>query len=283
MIAMKRLQLAGFLAFLSILPLSGAPAARTVNLKPFLGKCQFQNVNAEWILPRGRQVVEGVPFQIDGIVEVAGSSARYSNVGRTNINDIPLQGTFERLYLLAAASRDVNEGVVIANLTLHYADGSSTKLPIEYGRHVLDWMGPRHKGESPLVEPDSRVAWQVEHTAASRRDDSLRLFYTTLPNPDPLKEVRSLDIISTRARGGLMVAALSTGPDRVERLPDTLSKVEEHFHIEGGPGGKPTLTGRVTDDKGAPVTNATVGVLGVKTVDTSDKLTPEDRDRKSVV
>ena len=188
---------------------------------------------------RGRQVVAGVPFQIDGVVEVAGASARFSNVGRTNVHDIPIGTAFDRLHLLAAASRDVNEGVALARIRLRYADGSETEVAIEYGRHVLDWMGARHKGESPLIDPDSRLAWQVEHPAAARRDDSLRLFYMTLANPDPTREVRSLSLISARARGGFMMAALTVGQiDPADRPPDTLTRVEEHFHIEGAPGGE---------------------------------------------
>ncbi len=258
-----------------------AGAVRSIDLKPFLGKSQFQTIGADWILPRGRQVVEGVPFQVEGVVEVAGSSARFNNVGRTNVNDIPIGATCERFYLLGAASRDVNEGVVVARLRLRYADGSEADLPIEYGRHVMDWMTARHKGEAALSEPDSRVAWQVEHPAAARRDDSLRLYYTTLANPEPTREVRSLSLISARARGGFMLAAVTIGPDRIEpgdRPPDTLTRVEEHFHVEGAPGGKPALSGRVFDEQGRAVTNAIVRVTSVKTVDTSDALTPADNE-----
>jgi hypothetical protein len=274
--AMKLWGLSSLSLWLGVGQLIGADAARPVNLKPFLRTNQFQTVGADWVLPRGRQVVEGVPFQVDGIVEVAGASARFSNVGRTNVNDIPIHATFERLYLLAAASRDVNEGVAIARLNLRYADGSRIDLPIEYGRHVGDWMGHRHKGESPLIEPDARVAWQVEHPAAARRDDSLRLFYLSLANPNPDKEVVSLSIISARARGGFMVAAMTTGPERVERQPDTLFRTEEHFHLEGAPGEKPALTGKITNSKGEPITNGIIRVVSVKTVDTTDKPTPED-------
>ncbi len=256
-----------------------ASAVRSVDLKPFLGKSQFQTINADWILPRGRQVVEGVPFQVDGVVEVAGTSARFSNVGRTNVNDIPIGGAYERFYLLGAASRDVNEGVLVARLRLKFDDGSETDLPIEYGRHVMDWMSARHKGEAALSEPDSRVAWQVEHPAAARRDDSLRLYFTSVENPEPARKVRSISIISGRARGGFMLAALTAGPARIEpgdRPPDTLARVEEHFHVEGAPGGKPALSGRVFDEQGRGVTNAVVRVISVKTVDTSDALTPAD-------
>jgi uncharacterized GH25 family protein len=260
----------------ALLPALGAEPTKPIDLKPFLGKSQFQSVNADWILPRGRQVVEGIPFQIDGIVEVAGASARFSNVGRTNVDDIPINATFERFYLLAAASRDVNEGVAVARFAIRYADDTTATLPIEYGRHVSDWMGPRHKGESPLIEPDARVAWQVQHPAAAKRDDSLRLFYLTLANPSPTKEVRSISLISTRARGGFMLAALTVGSEAVDRQPDTFAKVEEHFHLEGAPGDKPSLTGRVTDEQGQPVAGAMVRVLSVKTIDTTDPLTPAD-------
>jgi hypothetical protein len=107
----------------------------------------------------------------------------------------------------------------------------------------------------------------------------LRLFYATLANPNPDKEVASLSIISARARGGFMVAAMTIGPERVERVerqPDTLFRAEEHFHLEGAPGEKPVLSGKITDAKGGPITNGIVRIVSVKTVDTTDKVTAED-------
>src|SRR5262245_15248210 len=111
--SMKFLRLlCGLMASLGLAStLGAADNIKSINLTPFLGTNQYKTVGADWLLPRGRQIVEGVPFRIDGVLELAGTSARFSNVQRTNINNIPVGSSFERLYVLGAASRDVKEGL----------------------------------------------------------------------------------------------------------------------------------------------------------------------------
>src|SRR5678816_4446606 len=94
-----------------------------VDLKPFLGKTQFDQIGAAWLVPKGRQVINGVPFQVDGVVELSGTSARFVSVGRTNINNIPVNRAGERLHLLLAVSRGgFDDGTAFARLKLHYAE-----------------------------------------------------------------------------------------------------------------------------------------------------------------
>lgn len=40
----------------------------TISLKPYIGESPFDSVKADWLLPRGRHVFDGVPWQIDGCV-----------------------------------------------------------------------------------------------------------------------------------------------------------------------------------------------------------------------
>src|SRR4026209_1554390 len=89
----------------------------SVDLKPFVGKTQFEDIDAAWLLPKGRQVVNGVPFQIDGVVEIAGTSPRFANAGPTHITHAPVGRSGERLHLLLAASRGgFDDGTPFAKL-----------------------------------------------------------------------------------------------------------------------------------------------------------------------
>jgi protocatechuate 3,4-dioxygenase beta subunit len=233
-----------------------------VDLKPFVGKTQFDHINAASLLPKGRQVIGGVPFQIDGIIELSGTSPRFTNPGRTNVTDIPI-GPCERLHLLLACSRGgFDDGTTFARLTLHYADNSTEQLRIQYGRHARDWFGPRHNPDRPLLDPNTRIAWQAEHPAAASRDDHIRLFHTVLQNPNPTKEVRSISLEGARTRGGLMLAALSVGPAEAETLADTLPRPTQHTHPTNGQA--IALSGRVHGPSGEAIEKALVRVLAVR-------------------
>src|SRR5687767_14365305 len=139
-----------------------ADQVEPIDLKPFVGKTQFDHINASWLLPMDRQVIDGVPFQIDGIVELSGTSPRFTNPGRTNVTNIPVGRAFERLHLLLACSRGgFEEGTTFARITIHYADNSTEQLRLQYGLHARDWFGPRHNPERPLLDPGTRIAWQT--------------------------------------------------------------------------------------------------------------------------
>jgi len=258
-----------FLAFALIAPGLFAGEISPVDLKPFLGKTQFDDIDAPWLLPKGRQVINGVPFQLDGVVELAGTSARFANVGRTNINNVPVGRSGERLHLLLAASRGgFDDGTPFAKLILNYADGSNSVVELKYGHHARDWFGPRHLADQPMLDANTRLVWTAEHPAAAKRDDQIRLFQTSLTNPRPETVLRALSLESSRARGGLMLAALSIGDAKLD-VPDTLARPASHDHPTNDTGRTVSLAGRID---GLPVSNALVRVLAVRPPETNDSV-----------
>ena len=99
-------------------------------------------------LPKGRQVFSGVPFQVDGILELSGK--KNIEWGRTEypeaIKDIKLGKTAHQLHLLHGAGGVYDgDGTTIAKLVLHYADSSVREIEIKTGEHVRDWWGIRIK------------------------------------------------------------------------------------------------------------------------------------------
>lgn len=249
---------------------TGAAELQSIDLKPFVASNQFQVIDAAWLLPKGRQVVAGMSFEIAGVVELAGTSSRFASPGRTNVHGIPVGKAFERMYLLAAASRATDDGTEIAHIQLHYADGSKAKLSILYGHHLRDWFGPRHHEDQPLLDPQTRLVWQAQHPAAARRDDQIRLFQAVLTNPHPNKEVRVLDLESARARGGLMVAGITVGLAKFERGEDTLPKPASHTHPGSNDAQTVTMSGRLLSENTEVVANALVRVLAVRKPGTNE-------------
>src|SRR4051794_36015542 len=84
-----------------------APAAeiKPIDLKPYVGYSPFDNIKADWLIPRGDHVFDGVPWKIDGVILLFGkNAAQKTNAARTVV-DVPVGQTFETLHLLAAAQQ----------------------------------------------------------------------------------------------------------------------------------------------------------------------------------
>src|SRR5690242_1163578 len=83
--------------------LYAATPPEPLDLKPSLGEWPFASLGAKWMLPIGRQVLDGVPFQIDGAILLnASNSVQRSRPGKFKVEHIAVGRRFEKLHLLAA-------------------------------------------------------------------------------------------------------------------------------------------------------------------------------------
>ena len=246
-------------------PAHGEPT-QTVDLKPFVGPSPFDTMNCAWLLPRGRQVIDGTPFQIDGVILLYGTNAaQKAHPGRTNINDITVGRRFEGLHLLAGSQSSVPDGTNIARVRLHYDDGSDAALEVRYGTHLRDWFGPWHKADRPLLDPNAREVWRAQCASAASKDNYIRLFHVALTNPAPDKEVRTFSLESARASAGLMVAAISVGPANAEALPDTQAAPRSPYpDLRPRSGEMARGEGVVQTTNGQPLAGALVRVTGLR-------------------
>src|SRR5258705_4159661 len=121
----KRLSLWISCAFLAASPvLCTAETPEPLDLKPVLGDWPFSSLGADWMLPRGKQVLDGVPFQIDGAILLnASNSVQRSRPGKFKVEHIAVGRRVEKLHLLDATDFGVKEGVAVGIIGLRYADG----------------------------------------------------------------------------------------------------------------------------------------------------------------
>src|SRR5262249_13885672 len=100
------------------------------------------------------RILQGVPFLLDGLVLVgpgyAGDVKRPGQVRGT-----PVGRKAARLYFLDACHYSTTRGAEIGSYVVHYADGSSTTIPIRYGLDLADWWGYTQSRASEAV-----IAWQ---------------------------------------------------------------------------------------------------------------------------
>lgn len=203
---------------------------KTIDLKPFLNRtlaespeendpAKDNNLSA---LAPGIHTFNGVSFDVQGMVTLQGNAVVDAN-GRfpTHIN-IPISGKCTRLYLLHGASSLDDPGHRIAWLILHYQNGSTARIDISGGEHVLDWWGPIYNTDAGIgrytTSPDTELAWAGSNPdiRENARAFSLRLYQTAFANPHPERTISSIDCVSALSGASPFLAGLTI--QKLEKL-----------------------------------------------------------------
>ena len=94
----------------------------------------------------------------------------------------------------------------VAEYVLHYADGRTAVLPVDYGKDIRDWWNVF--GE-PAETADAVVVWTGSTPMAGRLGHRIRLWMRTYENPRPEVEITSIDLISEMAQPSPCIIALT--------------------------------------------------------------------------
>jgi hypothetical protein len=181
-------------------------------------------------LPQGPQTFGGIPFRIDGWLSVTGlDDARNGEFHRTRIANISVGRKAARLHLLHGADHDDKDGVPLAKVVFHYANGEQRALRLAYGIHARSWRRDRREAKSSLLDPDSRVAWTAAGEDTERGGTALRLFQTALDNPLPDQEIAGLEIVSLFSRATPFVAGLTLEAGGPEPAPPSAARSRRVF------------------------------------------------------
>ena len=235
---------------------------KTIALAPGAGAVGAPALRGLFALPQGRQVVQGVAFDIGAPVVVTGlDAARGGEVFPTEVRGIPVGAKARRLHLLHGVMAEERDGVPLAKIVLHYADGTTASLRLGYGIHARDWTPGRAEKKEELYDPNSRVAWGEGEAAGAR---GRRIYHTVLENPRAEETILSLDVVSLFSRATAFVLAVSAeeaGAGLPASLPLPERKVVREFLAAGDAGCRREIAVRVTDAEGGrPLTNAVVSL-----------------------
>jgi hypothetical protein len=152
-------------------------------------------------LPAGLQTVEGILFDIRGIVRLRGA-APDSELYPERVM-IPVERVFNRFHVLHGTTGDEADGREISSLELHYAGGALAEMSVRYGEHA------RYVTGSPVADcSNARLAWRAELSAIPATDRP-RVYQATFLNPRPEVEVVSLDYVSKVTRCSPFLLALT--------------------------------------------------------------------------
>jgi beta-lactamase regulating signal transducer with metallopeptidase domain/protocatechuate 3,4-dioxygenase beta subunit len=163
-------------------------------------------------IPKGAQSFLGVPFNVAGLIRLAGSSPqRDERYFRPQVQGISVGRTFDRLYLLHATYYSATPGAVIAHAKINYDNGTFAEIPIRYGDHTLNYWRQRYDSVMRLSSDDARVVWTGDGASLAEYGNSLRLCLATFMNPQPQERVRSIDLVSTWESPSEVVVGMAVG------------------------------------------------------------------------
>jgi hypothetical protein len=194
-----------------------------INLKPYVN-CKLTDPLADQptekdhtleALPTGLHIYGGVPFDVEGIIQLNGPSVQLgTKLWPLEVKDIAIGHPFKKLHLLQGAFNIVAPGgnYKFAQLILHYADGSQESLDLAGGTHALRCVDALVPQELDMVPaPQTELAWTGTNPYLKKNNPSasLHLYRTTFDNPKPDQQVTTVDYLSTMFNPGPFLAGLT--------------------------------------------------------------------------
>jgi hypothetical protein len=206
-----------------------------------------ERTNAELVTVSGRQVFDGLPFQVDGRACLYGR-ALANQRGRPasdypDIIGVKVGRAFDELQLLHATQFTDREGEIVAWVRLNYADGTWHQFPITYGGQVRDWQRLQSEEREIYADPETKVIWRGPGVA--RFKSTTRMSKTRLVNPFRGKVVLTIDFVSAGKVASYDVAAATVAGHDPNRPVTPLDRPERDF--DG------ILTVRVVEETGLPI------------------------------
>jgi hypothetical protein len=196
----------------------------------------------------GKREFDGVPFQVDGVIRLYGRTPETNRqeVYPESVTGIEVGRSFKELHLVHYAMWPDVVGDAVANIVLHFADGTTATLPIQYGVHVLDWSDLPSYAEEVVSDPNTRICYR---RPPPRYNAPLRIFQSALANPFPDKTVEAIDVVSTKNLSSYNLLAATVG--NTETIPNPELPAKKGFDAK--------IKLRVVDDaNGEPIEGALV-------------------------
>jgi hypothetical protein len=137
-------------------------------------------------LPTGEQTLAGVRWNIGvGLIQLSG---KLTADRPAKVEGIKVGMTLSRLHFLHATHYQAPEDTIVGFYIVTYADKSLQKVPIVYGKDISDWW----YNDQSRIPKRAEVAWKGENN-----ESRVRLYRTTWKNPEPARQVTSIDFVST--------------------------------------------------------------------------------------
>ncbi len=158
-------------------------------------------------VPRGVHKLGDTYFRIgEKLIQVKG---RLSPNWPASVTGIKVAARGKRLHVLHACQQQAEPQADLGRYVIHYADGSHEKIPIVYGKHLVNWW---HFGTFNNAPSDAKIAWTgTNNMSDQKRSENLeiRLYALTWINPHPDKEISTIDVVSAVSESDPFLTAVT--------------------------------------------------------------------------
>jgi hypothetical protein len=138
-------------------------------------------------LPRGVQTMDGTPFDVRGVLQLAGQIARSFP---EKVEGIGVGTCAARLHFLHATGWNGPPGTRIASFVIHFKDGTSAEMPVVSEEDVSDWWQyPQRRFSGKR----GKAVWIGSNPACRSLGACLKLYKSTWENPKPSVEIERVD------------------------------------------------------------------------------------------
>jgi hypothetical protein len=146
-------------------------------------------------VPRGVHRLGNTYFRIgDGMVHVRSWNKPDMPV---IVAGIKVAARGRKLHLLHGTQQKADPDTSLGDYVIRYADDSTERIPIAYGRNLVDWWDTGLRKDDL---PDARIAWTGSNEMLEKRpkpDIKIGLWALTWTNPHPDKEIATIDVVSS--------------------------------------------------------------------------------------
>jgi serine/threonine protein kinase len=159
-------------------------------------------------LPRGVREIDGVRFDIRGIVQLHGREFQRLNASAypARMNDLIVGRWVNRIHLFGGALFEMVDEREFARVRVRYVTGERRDIPWIYGRNVRALWQPA--AATPLPG-EAAPAWTGQNPATRERDLELRLYKISWDNPYPEKEILAIEFVSAQANSAPFLIAVT--------------------------------------------------------------------------
>src|SRR4051794_30527874 len=118
-------------------------------------------------VPRGLQRYDGIPFLLEGKIELNGMGpTRDNNFMPTRLREIPVNRRILRVHWIGGAGYKDPDETPVAEIRFNYKNGEIRRMFINYGRHRRKWDGGGGGKRGDLSDPKAQVNLEGNKRAA---------------------------------------------------------------------------------------------------------------------
>jgi hypothetical protein len=150
------------------------------------------------VVPLGEKKFADVKFKVEKSYLQLGSPV-LTKERPDKIEGIKVERMAEKLHFLHStafgkAEPKIEDGDLVAEYRIQYADGKVETVKVKYGEDLRDFWYAKEE-PNPAPKTREKVAWEGENEASKARNNGIRLYLSTWKNPRVSTRIASIDFV----------------------------------------------------------------------------------------